>query len=131
MISRRHFLKFAAGTGLVTATSAAYGAGIEARGLSITRYNLQPPQWPSDLQLKIAALADLHACEPWMDLDRIADIVDQTNALGADVIVMLGDYVAGMRKVSRFIPPAEWAPVLAGLKAPLGVHAVLGNHDWW
>jgi predicted MPP superfamily phosphohydrolase len=21
--------------------------------------------------------------------------------------------------------------VLAGLKAPLGVHAVLGNHDWW
>ena len=27
--------------------------------------------------------------------------------------------------------PSEWAPVLAGLKAPLGVHAVLGNHDWW
>jgi predicted MPP superfamily phosphohydrolase len=21
--------------------------------------------------------------------------------------------------------------VLAGLKAPLGVHAILGNHDWW
>ena len=21
--------------------------------------------------------------------------------------------------------------MLAGLKAPLGVHAVLGNHDWW
>ena len=44
---------------------------------------------------------------------------------------MLGDYVAGHRKVTRFIPDAEWAAVLAGLKAPLGVHAVLGNHDWW
>ncbi len=33
--------------------------------------------------------------------------------------------------MTRFIPAAEWAPVLAGLKAPLGVHAVLGNHDWW
>ena len=44
---------------------------------------------------------------------------------------MLGDYVAGHRKVTRFIPASEWAPVLAGLKAPLGVHAILGNHDWW
>ena len=44
---------------------------------------------------------------------------------------MLGDYVAGHRKVTRIIPGAEWAAALAGLKAPLGVHAVLGNHDWW
>jgi predicted MPP superfamily phosphohydrolase len=44
---------------------------------------------------------------------------------------MLGDYVAGHRKVTRFIPASEWAPVLARLKAPLGVHAILGNHDWW
>jgi predicted MPP superfamily phosphohydrolase len=33
--------------------------------------------------------------------------------------------------VTRFIPADEWASVLAGLKAPLGVHAVLGNHDYW
>ena len=26
---------------------------------------------------------------------------------------------------------AEWAPVLSGLKAPLGVLSILGNHDWW
>jgi predicted MPP superfamily phosphohydrolase len=24
-----------------------------------------------------------------------------------------------------------WATALGNLKAPLGVHAVLGNHDWW
>jgi predicted MPP superfamily phosphohydrolase len=33
--------------------------------------------------------------------------------------------------VTRAIPAGEWAPLLAGLKAPLGVHAILGNHDWW
>jgi predicted MPP superfamily phosphohydrolase len=66
-----------------------------------------------------------------MSLDHIAAIVERTNALQADVVVMLGDYVAGHRHVTRYIPSAEWAPVLAGLKAPLGVHAILGNHDWW
>jgi predicted MPP superfamily phosphohydrolase len=66
-----------------------------------------------------------------MSLDHIQAIVERTNALKPDIVVMLGDYVAGHRKVTRFIPDAEWAAALAGLKAPLGVHAVLGNHDWW
>jgi uncharacterized protein len=131
MITRRHFLQFAAGTGLVGAASAAYGAGIEALGLRVTHYNLQPPRWPSDFPLKIAALADLHVCEPWMDLERVAEIVAHTNALKPDLIVLLGDYVTGIRHGITDIPAAKWAPVLGGLKAPLGVHAVLGNHDWW
>src|SRR6202041_3025700 len=82
-------------------------------------------------QLRIAAIADIHACDPWMSLERIGSVVECANALNADVIVLLGDYVAGIRHVTRFIPASEWAAVLAGLKAPLGVHAILGNHDWW
>jgi len=66
-----------------------------------------------------------------MSLDHVADIVERTNTLDADVIVLLGDYVAGHRHVSRRIPAEEWAAVLAGLRAPLGVHAILGNHDYW
>ena len=62
-------------------------------------------------------------------MTHIEAIVERTNALGADIIVLLGDYVAGHRHVTRFIPADEWAAVLAGLKAPLGVHAILGNHD--
>jgi predicted MPP superfamily phosphohydrolase len=99
--------------------------------LRLTRYNVTPPRWPADLQLKIAVVADIHACDPWMSLDHIEAIVDRTNALNADVIVMLGDYVAGHRHVTRFVPAGEWAGVLAGLKARLGVHAILGNHDYW
>ena len=36
--------------------------------LRVTRYDIQPPQWPADFQLRIAAIADLHACDPWMSL---------------------------------------------------------------
>jgi hypothetical protein len=128
MISRRQFLSFAGASGLSTA---AYGVSEPVLQLGVTRYHVSPPQWPSDFQLKIAAVADIHACDPWMSLDHIEAIVERTNALGADIIVLLGDYVAGHRHVTRFIPAGEWAPVLAGLKAPLGVHAILGNHDWW
>ncbi|MDO8980219.1 MAG: metallophosphoesterase [Afipia sp.] len=131
MISRRHFLRFIAGLGAFGASTTAYGFGVEPARLRVTRYNIAPPQWPADFNLKIAVITDLHACDPWMSLDRIQGIVDRTNRLKADVIVLLGDYVAGHRQVTRFIPADEWAPVLGGLKAPLGVHAILGNHDWW
>jgi predicted MPP superfamily phosphohydrolase len=132
MISRRQFFRFVAGFGAFSASTAAYGFGIEPElRLDITRYHIQPPQWPAGLQLKIAVIADLHACDPWMSLPHIQSIVERTNALNADIIVMLGDYVAGHRHVTHFIPADEWAPLLAGLKAPLGVHAILGNHDWW
>ncbi|TGU62334.1 metallophosphoesterase, partial [Mesorhizobium sp. M00.F.Ca.ET.186.01.1.1] len=53
------------------------------------------------------------------------------NALQPDVIVMLGDYPAGTRLVTGWVDASEWAPALSGLKAPLGVFAILGNHDWW
>jgi uncharacterized protein len=132
MISRRHFVRFIAGLGVFSASTTAYGFGIEPTlRLRVARYHLQPPKWPADFQLKIAVVADLHACDPWMSLEHIEAIVERTNALDADIIVMLGDYVAGHRQVTRFIPAGEWASVLAGLRAPLGVHAILGNHDWW
>ena len=132
MISRRQFLRFVAGLGAAGISTASYGFGIEpVLRLRVARYGITPPQWPAGFQLKIAAIADLHACDPWMSLNHIQAIVERANALGADIIVMLGDYVAGHRHVTRIIPAGEWAPVLAGLKAPLGVHANLGNHDWW
>src|SRR5260370_21974189 len=131
MISRRQFFRFVAGLGAFSASTAAYGFGIEpVLRLRVARYEILPPQWPTDFQLKIAVIADLHACDPWMSLRHIEAVVERTNALHADIIVMLGDYVAGHRHVTRFIPAGEWAPVLAGLKAPLGVHANLGNHAW-
>jgi hypothetical protein len=62
---------------------------------------------------------------------RITEIVARTNALGADAILLLGDYTAGHPFQTRAVAAAETARILAGLRAPLGVHGVLGNHDWW
>ena len=131
MLSRRHFLRTFFGLGVAGVSTVAYGFSEPELQLRVTRYQVSPPQWPSDLKLKIAVIADVHACDPWMSLQRIQTIVEHTNALGADITVLLGDYVAGHRNVTRFIPADEWASVLSGLKAPLGVHAILGNHDYW
>ena len=132
MISRRQFVRSIGGVSAFGVSTAAYGVGVEpVLRLRVTRYRLTPRQWPADFPLKIAVVADIHACDPWMSLEHIQAIVERTNALGADLTVLLGDYVVGHRHVTRFIPAGEWASVLAGLKAPLGVHAILGNHDYW
>lgn len=132
MISRRGFL---AGLGAFVVAGLGFGGyavGVEPLlRMNVTRYRLTPPRWPRDFKLKIAVLADLHACEPWMPLERIETIVEATNALGADVILLLGDYISSMRFVTGTVAAQDWASALGVLKAPLGVHAVLGNHDWW
>jgi predicted MPP superfamily phosphohydrolase len=132
MFTRRGFLRFAAGFGAAGVSTVAYGFGVEPLlRLRVVRYHVMPPRWPPGLRLTVAAVADLHACDPWMSLAHIAAIVERTNALNADVIVLLGDYVAGHRHVTRRIPAEEWASALADLRASLGVHAILGNHDYW
>lgn len=101
------------------------------RLLRTTTYRPQLADWPDDLNLRVVIMADLHACNPWMSLKRIAGLVDKVNAMEPDIILLLGDYVSGMHVVTSFINSVDWARELGNLKAPLGVHAVLGNHDWW
>ena len=38
-------------------------------------------------------MTDIHACRPWMPPERIRAIVERANALGGDIIVVLGDYI--------------------------------------
>ena len=132
LITRRTILK-----GLAGFSAAGIGLGgyavAEPWRLNVTRYAVSPPNWPGDLKLKLAIIADIHACDPWMSVARVRQIVARTNALDADAVLLLGDYVAGYR-LGRFATPVahdDWAAELSQLKAPLGVHAVLGNHDWW
>ncbi len=131
-MTRRGFPRFIGGSFLSVASFSAYAIGIEPMLLTrVKRYALKPPNWPAGLRLRIVALADIHACRPWMTPERIASLAEQANALQPDVIVLLGDYIAGMRLTAEPVAAPEWASALAGLKAPLGVWSVLGNHDWW
>ncbi|HET6390060.1 metallophosphoesterase [Hyphomicrobium sp.] len=132
MISRRDLLKLTGVAGVGSTALSGYALA-EAFRENVTTYNLIPPNWTSGLKLKLAVLADLHVCEPWMSVERVQNIVEQTNRLEADAVLLLGDYVVGYRlgQYSAKVSDQAWAQALAGLKAPLGVHAVLGNHDWW
>jgi uncharacterized protein len=132
MISRRGFIKGLSRTGLGALALSSYAVLIEPLlRQRITQYDLKLRRWPAGLDLSVAVVTDIHACEPWMGVSRIEQIVEQTNNLGADLIVLLGDFSAAHRFVTRRLDAAEWARPLAQLTAPLGVHAILGNHDWW
>jgi uncharacterized protein len=110
----------------------AYALGVEPLLLErVVSYRVTPSTWGATPTLRIAVLADLHACEPWMTERRIERIVAQCNELEADLVVLLGDYVAGHRFVTGQVPSPDWSRPLAMLAAPLGVYAILGNHDWW
>ena len=104
MFSRRQFFQSVGGLGALTTSTAAYGLGEPVLRLDVTSYDIQPPGWPAGLELSIAAIADLHACDPWMSLDHIEAIVHRANALRPDMIVLLGDYVAGHHHITRRIP---------------------------
>jgi uncharacterized protein len=131
-VTRRNLIGGAALAGFSLAGSGAYGVYVEAAGDGqITRYRLSPPGWTPGLKLKVAALSDLHCGGFHMSLARIEEIVAKTNALGADIILLLGDYVTRADRNVHQISSASWAAVLARLKAPLGVHAILGNHEYW
>ncbi len=132
MITRRGFLRLVGGSAFAMVSLGAYAVGIEPMLLThVKRYTLTPPHWPAGLKLRVVALADLHACRPWMTPEHIASLVESANALQPDLVVLLGDYIAGMRLVTGHVATADWATALSGLKAPLGVKAILGNHDWW
>ena len=132
MVTRRSILKglaaFAAGgVGL-----AGYAFGIEPMWrLRVQRYAFTPPRWPKGLRLTATLIADIHAGEPQMSAARIREIVATANGLAPDLHLLLGDYAAGHKWVTRPVHSDEWSAALGGLRAPLGVHAILGNHDWW
>lgn len=130
--SRRQVLMGLGAGSAVAASGGAYAFGVEPLWrLDVTRYRPTLPNWPRDLALRIAVVADIHVGYPYMTLPRVEEIVAATNALEPDLILLLGDYPAGPKVILRRVPLPDLGRVLARLRAPLGVHAVLGNHDWW
>jgi len=132
MIGRRGLLFGAGGLAAAGLGAAGYGFGIEPFfRLVVQRHAVTPQGWPADLRLRIVQLSDLHAGAPLMEEARIEAIVAAANALAPDLVLLTGDFGPSMRFVDRVLPHADVARRLAALRAPLGVFAVNGNHDWW
>ena len=131
-VTRRRLLGAGLGVaGLAASSTAVYAGAIEPQGLIVTRYAPAPAAWPQGRKLTITAIADLHAGGPDMQIEHVRDIVARANALDADIIVLLGDFIAWYRFPYARVPDPLWAAELQKLSAPLGVWGILGNHDWW
>jgi predicted MPP superfamily phosphohydrolase len=131
-LTRRRVLFGAAGIlGASAASTAVYAGAVEPEGLVVTRYAPAPRGWPAERGLTITVIADLHAGGPNMLLPHVRHVVDTANALQSDLIVLLGDFTAWYEFPIESVAPELWSAELARLHAPLGVWAILGNHDWW
>lgn len=75
--------------------------------------------------LTVAVLADLHV-DGITRADRIRKIVERTNALNPDIVIIAGDFVDGTVPVH-----GDDVRPLADLKARYGVFGVPGNHEYY
>ena len=110
-----------------------WGFFVEPNRLVVRHQTIGIAQWPKQFDgLRIAVIADIHAGSWFIDEAKLRKIVEQTNQLQPEMIVILGDYIAGDgRRHQVRIAPEVFGPILKDLHAPLGVYSVLGNHDWW
>ena len=75
--------------------------------------------------LTVAVLADLHV-DGITRADRIRKIVERTNALNPDIVIIAGDFVDGTVPVH-----GDDLRPLADLKTRYGVFGVPGNHEYY
>jgi predicted MPP superfamily phosphohydrolase len=113
----------------VAVVAAAFGATscglLDTFRVETVEYSCESPDIPSSFDgVRIAFVSDIHE-GPFFSETQVGRLVDRVNALGADLVLLGGDYVYTGTKyeVSCFSQ-------LARLKAPMGCFAILGNHDY-
>lgn len=103
-----------------------YAERVAPRRLRLERVVVPLPGLPPGLDgLRIGFLTDIHH-DRGRPLALLARGVELLNAAAPDLILLGGDYVN-----SRAAGFDRCAALLGRLHAPLGVYAVLGNHDYW
>jgi predicted MPP superfamily phosphohydrolase len=125
-LTRRRFLQSLATMGAVGLGGVTYLWQVEPRWLTLQEHDLPIATLPTAFDgLRIVQLSDIHI-DPLYRYGYVARVVERVNALEPDVVVLTGDYVTQDAGAA-----APLAAMLAGLRAPLGTYAVLGNHDVW
>lgn len=125
-LTRRTFFRGMAGIGLGVATGAVvHGSLYQRHHLQLTRTPFPIGGLPDALRgLRIGLLTDIHRSQT-VSHELVAAAVAMLMAERPDLIILGGDYVSWGDR--HFVQPA--AEALAPLAAPLGVIAILGNHD--
>ena len=102
-----------------------YAYHVEPTWLAVNRLTLPVRALPAQLAgVRVAHLSDFHF-GPHIPTGYLEEAVERTAAEKPDLIALTGDFIdRGPAHV------AAAAKLFRGLKAPLGVFAVLGNHDF-
>jgi predicted MPP superfamily phosphohydrolase len=129
-ISSANPLKYAFGVGMYhlgrLPGSALYAQHVAPRHLRLEEVRVALPSVPPGLAgLRIGFMTDVHF-EPDRPTTLLERGVELLNDAAPDLILLGGDYVNSSAK--DFDRPQA---LLGRLRAPLGVFAVLGNHDYW
>lgn len=95
-----------------------------ARELTVQLNGLPPGTAP----VRIAVLSDFHVSSMGDTPDRLRQTVQRVSALHPDIVLLGGDFMTPRIHGGYAVVPSV-AP-LAGLRARLGVFAILGNHDY-
>jgi predicted MPP superfamily phosphohydrolase len=124
--TRRAFLRQASiTTAGVIFSGAAYGAFAHDQ-YELTKITIPLSRLPASFEgYTIALLSDIHS-SIFMTKEMMTRYVGVTNELGANLIVVTGDFVNSL--VEEVYPFAE---AFSQLRAPDGVFGVLGNHDYY
>jgi len=105
---------------------------IEPNRLVVRQQTISISNWRLKANgLRIAAVSDIHAGSPFIDEQKLRKLVTLINDSKPDLVVLLGDFMINERFYKQQIEPEVIAAQLRALNVPLGVYAVLGNHDWW
>jgi predicted MPP superfamily phosphohydrolase len=124
-VSRRAFLRGSLAIGGIGIYL--YGRRIEPTWLDVVRVEMPLRKLPDAFaEFTIAQISDLHFGR-YTDLAYMESVIDSVLALNADAVVITGDLVSRVTEGE----PDMLVQTLSRLRAPHGVHAVLGNHDWW
>lgn len=102
-----------------------------ARAMPVVRRMEIALPFPADAPRRavtVALMTDTHLSGPDNSPARMARIVALINGLKPDLILLGGDYMGDDKGGATYGPLRSIAP-FAALRAPLGVMAVLGNHD--
>jgi len=114
------------GLGLAGVGCGGYARLLEPRWFDVEEVTVPLARLPRALDgLTIAHLSDLHL-GPYLGASELAHAVEMAQRLHPQLVVISGDFVS-----RGFEWKAEPLAPLAALRAPLGVFAVLGNHDHW
>lgn len=105
---------------------------IEPSQIKFKEHPIYVKNWPWELSgFSIAFITDIHVGSPHISLEKMQSIVNRTNALKPDLILLGGDYVIQGVIGGHPVPSKDIVAVLSKLRASNGVLGVLGNHDWW